>query len=87
MCFKENNGGNGPIQSRMSHENLIPHFRICVTNVYQEVICDECSPWHSMCLGLFLATSFHNIQKKYKKKKKNLGNQIDSEIEGICEKF
>ena len=26
-------------------------------------------------------------KKSTKKKKKNLGNQIDSEIEGICEKF
>ena len=37
--------------------------------------------------GLILGNQLPQHPKKVQKKKKNLGNQIDSEIEGICEKF
>ena len=36
---------------------------ICVTNAYQDVLCDTCDPWHAMCLILFTVTNFQASEK------------------------
>ena len=40
---------------------------ICVTNAYQDVLCDTCDPWHAMCLILFTVTNFQASEKVLKK--------------------
>ena len=40
---------------------------ICVTNAYQDVLCDTCDPWHAMYLILFTVTNFQASEKSFKK--------------------
>ena len=53
--------------------------KVCVTNIFEDVICDGCDPCHAMCFILFTVTSIHNIDKYTKNQK------IDKTMEGDTE--
>ena len=52
--------------------------KVCITNIFEDVICDGCDPCNAMCFILLAVTIFHNIGKYTKirnSKKKWKGTQ------------
>ena len=58
------------------HENKVGPIsldtrnKVCLTNIFEDVICDACDPCNAMCFILFTVSSIYNIGKQTKKKKK-----------------
>ena len=55
--------------------------KICVTNVFEDVICDPCDPCHAICFFLFTVTSIHSIHKITKMRNLQTLNKMESDAE------
>ena len=43
--------------------SLDPLKKVCVSNIFEDVICNSCDTWHAVCFSLFTVASIHSIRK------------------------
>ena len=55
--------------------------KVCVTNVFQDFICDACDQCHTICFILLTVTSIHSIGKITKFRNFETLNKMEGDTE------
>ena len=69
-------------ETKIGSISLATRNKVCVTNVFEDVICDACDPCNVMCFTLLMVTSIHNIGKYTKIRKSKKRWMVTQKIQG-----
>ena len=73
-------------ENKIGPISLDTRNKVCVTNIFEDVICDACDRCNVMCFILFTVTSICNIGKYTKIRNSKKRRKVTQKIQGSKER-
>ena len=73
-------------ETKIGPISLATQNNVCVTNVFEDAICDACNPCNVMCFTLLMVTSINNIGKYTKIRNSKKRWKVTQKIQGSKER-
>ena len=73
-------------ETKIGDISLDTRNKLCVNNIFEDVICDACHLCNAMYFTLFTITSIHNIGKYTKIRNSKIRSKVTQKIQGSKER-